>query len=146
MRHKHFLAQLDKDLIEAAIKAAEAKSTGEIRVHVHHGKVGDAQHAAARRFEELGMTATKDRSGVLIYVAPESRSFAIIGDRGIHEKCGLPFWTDVAGAMERHFRDGHFTDGIVHGIEKAGTELARHFSRTPGQAHANELPDEVTED
>jgi uncharacterized membrane protein len=146
MKVKSFLAQVDNERVVAAIRAAESRSAGEIRVHVSNKTVDDAQKAAAAQFEALKMTATKERNGVLIYIAPRSQKFAIIGDQGIHERCGPQFWTDVAGAMAEDFRGARFTDGIVKGVTRAGDRLAEHFPRAAGQADVNELSDEVSED
>lgn len=146
MRLKSFLAQVDHDRITAAIGAAEARSRGEIRVHASNRAVADAQKAAAEQFERLGMAGTVERNGILIYVAPLSRSFAIVGDTAIHEKCGTGFWQEVASVMEQAFRAGNYTEGIVRGIERAGDVLARNFPRLEGQTDRNELPDDVSED
>ena len=146
MRLKRFLEEVDHDRVVAAIGAAEARSRGEIRVHASNRAVADAQKAAAAQFERLGMAGTAERNAVLIYVAPLSRSFAIVGDSGIHEKCGPDFWREVASVMEREFRAGKYTDGIVRGIERAGEVLARNFPRAEGQADRNELSDSVSED
>jgi uncharacterized membrane protein len=146
LKAKYFLKQLDHDRIVAAIREAEARSRGELRVHVANRDIGDAEQAAAKQFEAFGMTATAERNGVLIYVAPRSRKFAVIGDTGIHARCGPEFWKEVAAAMESDFREGRFTEGIVKGVTRAGEALARHFPRAPGAADANELPDEVTEE
>ena len=146
MRLKSFLKQVDHDRIVAAIGAAEARSRGEIRVHASSRAVTDAQKAAAQQFERLGMAGTAERNGILIYVAPLSRSFAIVGDSGIHDKCGAGFWQEVASAMEHEFRAGKYTDGIVRGVERAGEVLARNFPRVEGATDRSELPDSVSED
>jgi len=140
-----FLSRLDHDRIVAAIREAEDRSRGEIRVHVARKAVADPQGAAAALFEKLGMAATAERNGILLFVAPASQRFAVVGDKGIHEKCGEGFWKDVAAAMEEDFRQGRFTDGIVKGVAKAGDALAAHFPPT-GRPDVNELPDEVSED
>ena len=92
------------------------------------------------------MTKTERRNGVLIFVAPRSQNFAVLGDLGIHERCGPTFWTDVAAAMQDDFRQGNFTDGLVKGVARAGDVLAEHFPRTAGVTDTNELADDVTED
>ena len=145
MKPDSFLGRLDHDRVVAAIRAAEERSRGEIRVHVARKAVADPQRAAAALFEKLGMHATGERNGVLLFVAPASQRFAVVGDQGIHEKMGPEFWKDVAAAMEEDFRQGRFTDGIVKGVAKAGDALATHFPRTGGP-DVNELPDEVSED
>jgi uncharacterized membrane protein len=141
---RRFLSQLDHDRIVAAIAEAEKKTSAEIRVHVTRHKPEDLEERAKRRFELLGMTRTAHRNGVLIYIAPKLRRFRILGDAGIHEKCGEDFWKETASELESHFRKGQFTEGLVHGIAKVGRVLAEHFPR-----HAtdkDELPNELTED
>jgi uncharacterized membrane protein len=156
MQTRSFLDTLDHDRIVKAIQDAEARSRGEVRVHVFRQAVQDVQpntspvaavqSAAARQFEALGMTRTAERNGVLLFVAPVSQTFAVIGDEGIHARCGPDFWKDVAAAMETDFRAGRYTDGIVKGVARVGEALATHFPRQEGTADTNELPDEVTED
>jgi uncharacterized membrane protein len=84
MDPNHFVDRIDDERIVAAIRAAEARGRGEIRVHLSREAVGDAQAAAVEVFERLGMTATAERNGVLIYVAPRSHTYAVIADRGLH--------------------------------------------------------------
>ena len=146
MQANNFLGALDHERIVKAIQDAEARSRGEVRVHVSKQAVQDAQTAAARQFEALGMTRTAERNGVLLFVAPVSQTFAVIGDEGIHARCGPDFWKDVAAAMETDFRAGRYTDGIVKGVARVGEALATHFPREEGTADTNELSDEVTED
>jgi uncharacterized membrane protein len=141
---RHFLSKLDHDRIVAAIAEAEKKSSGQIRVHVTRHKPANLEERAERRFELLGMTRTMHRNGVLIYIAPRLRRFRILGDAGIHEKCGDDFWKEAAGELQSHFRKGEFTEGLVRGVARIGEVLAAHF---PSEAHDKEkLPDEVTED
>jgi uncharacterized membrane protein len=146
MQPKAFLSALDHDRIVKAIAQAEACSRAEVRVHVSNQAVDDAPKAAAAQFEKLGMTATAERNGVLIYVAPRSQKFAIIGDSGIHASCGQSFWQDAAAAMEADFRAGRFTDGIVKGLARTADVLGTHFPRREGVCDINELKDEVTEE
>ena len=144
MRHDAFLGAIDDARIVSAIQAAEARSRGEIRVHVAQGVVPDARRAAEADFARLGMTVTAERNGVLILVAPESQSFAVVGDRGIDEKLPAGFWDEMAAALAADFRAARFTDGIVSAVTRVADELARHFPRRPGEEDRNELPDGVS--
>jgi uncharacterized membrane protein len=139
-----FFSQLDNDRIVSAIADAERRSSGEIRVHVTHRKPEDLEARARRRFELLGMTRTADRNGVLFYIAPSIRRFQILGDSGIHDRCGPDFWKEVAAGMEESFQRGEFTDGIIRGVEKVGEVLARHFPRS--SADRDELPNAIDEE
>jgi uncharacterized membrane protein len=143
MKPKEFLSGLDASAVEAAIQQAELKTSGEIRVVVARKAVDDAVAAARKEFERQGMTKTRRRNAVLLFIAPASQAFAIIGDEGIHEKCGDSFWTDVAGVMEKRFRDGRHTAALLEGIARSGALLAAHFP--PEAGDVNELPDKVIE-
>ncbi len=135
--------RIDHERVVAAITAAELKTSGEIRVVLCRRKAADPVAAARREFTRLGMTATAARNGVLIFVAPASRNFAVIGDTAIHEKCGETFWRLLAAELSAHFKRGDFTAGLVHGIEHAGKLLAENFPRSDDDR--NELPDDITE-
>ena len=144
MKAEAFVKALDNERIVAAIQEAEGRSRGEIRVHVAEGSVPDARAAAQADFPRLGMADTAERNGVLILVAPESQTFAVVGDQGIDERTAEDFWPSVVEAMREHFHAGRFDEGIVAAVEKVGDELARHFPRRPGETDRNELPDGIS--
>ena len=136
-----FEEQLDHGRIEAAIAAAEKRTSGEIRVVLKAGEVDDPTAAAAHEFAALGMHKTAERNAVLFFVAPEARKFAVFGDEGIHQKCPPDFWADVAAAMQSHFRAGDPTTALVEGITRAGNLLGQEF---PHQSDdVNELSNKV---
>lgn len=144
MKARDFLNELRHDEIVAAIQKAEQKTSGEIRVFISRHEPEDAIAAAQTQFTQLGMDKTAERNGVLIFVAPRVRKFAIIGDTAVHEHCGNPFWEAVAAAITGEFKQGRFTEGILHAIHKAGELLAQQFPGKPG--NKNELPDDVEHD
>ena len=144
MRTKTFLDQLEHDRIVGAIKAAEARTSGEIRIYVQRGELdGDAFDYAQRKFRQLGMEQTRERNAVLIFVAPRARKFAVIGDEGVHKKCGDEFWQDLVEKMREHFQHEQFTDALVEAIESTGQLLARYFPKSSDRG--NELPDSIVE-
>ena len=108
MKQTEFIQQLEHKKIVAAIREAEKKTSGEIRVFVSRKKITDAVGSAQAEFNRLGMTKTERRNGVLIFVAPASQKFAVIGDTGVHEKCGQAFWEALAAE-----------DVVLRGIEAA---------------------------
>ena len=144
MRTKDFLNQLDHHRIVSTIRAAEAKTSGQIRVYIQRGELdGEALNAAQAKFGPLGMEKTTERNGILIFVAPRARKFAVIGDQGIHAKCGAEFWEELVSAMREHFLKSSFTDGLIEAIDEAGSALSRYFPREGSPS--NELPDEIVE-
>jgi uncharacterized membrane protein len=127
-----------------AIRDAEAKTSGQIRVYVQRGKVlGDPMKAAQERFHRLGMHATPERNAVLIFVAPRTHKLAVIGDKGIHEKCGAVLWERLIHRMRGDFQTEEFSHAIVEAIKEIGIALATHFPRK--STSTNELPDDVIE-
>ncbi len=142
---KAFFENLDRAAIVDAIGKAEARSFGEIRVHLHHGPVGDARQEAERTFLRLGMDKTARGSGCLIFLAPASRAFAVVGGSGIHEKVGDSFWLEARDAARERFTEGKFTEGIIAAVGKVGDALALYFPKD-GTPDRNELPDDVSED
>jgi uncharacterized membrane protein len=141
---KDFLNQLQHDEIVEAIRQAEKGTSGEIRVFISHRQVTDPVIAAQAQFHALGMTKTRHRNGVLIFVAPRARKFAVIGDTAVHQRCGDSFWQALAAEMTEHFKKSQFSSGIVHAIRKAGELLAAHFPAGPDDQ--NELPDAIEHD
>jgi uncharacterized membrane protein len=142
MHRGRFRKLVDDEAIRKAIEAAEGETSGEIRVSVSTFFWGSVRRAAERAFVRLGMTATKDRNGILFFVVPSRRRFVILGDEGIHAKVGQEFWDRVAGAVSGKFHAGDFTGGLVAGISAAGQSLAEHFPYQ-GERDVNELPDAV---
>jgi uncharacterized membrane protein len=145
MRTKEFVGKLDHDRIVAAIKNAEAKTSAEIRVYIQRGKLAaDPVKAAIQRFHKLGMQKTRERNAVLLFVAPRAHKFAVIGDEGIHKRCGEAYWQHVVDLMREHFRHGRFSEALIDAISDIGRVLAEHFPKT--ETDANALPDEVAQD
>jgi uncharacterized membrane protein len=141
MQQKEFLKQLDQQRIVDAIKRAEGRTSGEIRLHVQPKAGADIRRLAEKTFERLGMTRTKLRDGVLLFVASEEQRFVILGDRGIHEKVPPGFWDDIAARLSASFKKGEFTDGIVEAIDTAGEHLKKYFPRASGDV--DELSDDI---
>jgi uncharacterized membrane protein len=144
MRTREFLSKLEHDRVIQAIREAEVKTSGEIRVFVQRGKLkSDPLVAAQRKFHRLGMHKTRERNAVLIFVAPRVHKFAVVGDHRIHEKCGEEFWQHVVKRMRTHFQNEKFSDALIEAIKELGSALATHFPQTV--RNTNELPDDVIE-
>ena len=137
-----FLTKLEEKAIVEAIVMAEKNTSGEIRIHLE--KETDKLHfdRACDVFNQLEMHKTKDRNGVLIYVAVKDKNFVICGDDGINKKVSSDFWESTKNAMQSQFRIGQFAQGLIDGITKAGEQLKHHF---PYQSDdSNELSNEIS--
>lgn len=138
----HFFTESEADAIVAAIAEAEMRTSGELRVHVENRCKGDAMARALAVFTRLGMHDTRDRNGVLFYLSTEDHHFAIIGDKGIHDKVGDDYWQGLKDKMQLKFRSGEFSLGLIEAISTCGQSLARFFPRSADDV--NELSDSIS--
>ncbi|HVN57080.1 MAG TPA: TPM domain-containing protein [Bacteroidales bacterium] len=144
MKASSFFSKEQQSKIVEAIKEAENESSGEVRVHIETRCHGDVLDRAAWIFGKLGMHKTKERNGVLFYLAVRDRKFAVIGDAGINAKVPEGFWDDVKELMAKRFAEGKFTEGLSEGIILAGDHLKKHFPHQKDDI--NELSDEISFD
>ena len=133
----------DKQMLVQAIQAAEKTTSGEIRVHVEsRTKKGDALTRATEIFHKEKMHETKERNGVLVYVAVEDRKLAIYADQGIYDKVGVEFWYSQVQEMTGHFKAMNYVQGITTVIKEIGDALSSHFPYDRA-TDTNELSDEI---
>lgn len=140
--NKIFTKEEEKSIIEA-IKLAEFKTSGEIRVHVEEQPEENLKERALQVFKALGMINTKEKNGVLIYLNVGSKHFLVMGDEGIHAKVGQVFWEDLSTEMSKFFTANRFAEGTSQGINRIGNELKKYFPFNP-DTDSNELDDEIS--
>lgn len=136
-----FFSQQEARAVADAIARAESKTSGEIRVYVERFCKEDVLDRAAWLFGRLGMHKTRQRTGVLVYVAVESRKLAVIGDAGINASVPAGFWEEVKDLIVAGLKEGKMSQGLVAGVERLGEILQEKFP--PEAGDRNELPDEV---
>ena len=141
METKAFLHALDDQQIAEAIAQAEKTTSGEIRVFVSESAVDEPVLEAEKQFVRMGMMKTAQRNGVLIYFAPKSQKYAVIGDKGVHEKCGQKFWEHITEEMTPLLKARKFTEAVVLAVKEIGVALAKEFPPIAGDK--NELPNRV---
>ena len=139
---KTFFTDTDQQQIVEAIGLAELNTSGEIRVHIEAKCATEVYDMAKQVFEELGMHATELKNGVLFYLAYNDKKFAILGDKGIHEKVSQQFWDEEKELLLSYFKQQKFAEGLCLAIAQAGEKLKLHF---PYQSDdVNELSNEIS--
>ena len=143
---KQLFTKDDLSSIASAIGEAEKTTAGEIRVSIRQKrKWAERKHTieeiARNEFHLLGMTKTKDRTGILIFLLLEDKKFYILADEGIHAKVENGTWDRIAREMSNHFSQKNFRLGIIHGVQSVGGELSKFFPRKAGDT--NELSNDV---
>ena len=139
---KNFFNQQEQDLLLKAIALAEEKTSGEIRLHLESFCLGNEVKAAQKVFTKLKMYQTKERNGVLIYIATISKKVAIIGDKGIHEKLGEIFWNEQIQLLISQFKKDNKAQGLSDAIQNCGLMLGKYFPRQADDR--NELSNDIS--
>lgn len=140
--NKKLFSEKEELIIVTKIAEVEAKTSGEIRLFVE--KECDQLNPLERAkelFHESGMEKTKERTGVLIYLAYKSHHFAVWGDEGITKSLPHHFWDDTVMEAIELFKVNKYSEGIIHTIENIGIHLNKNF---PSQKNdTNQLPDDI---
>jgi uncharacterized membrane protein len=139
---RDWLRSIDTERVESAIARAEQRTSGEIRVSIAPWFAGDVQRTAEQAFVRLGMADTRERNGVLFFVVPARKKFAILGDEGVHARVGQAFWDELRALISATFHEDRYTEGLVAAIERVGDRLAEHFPAAE-RANPDELPNTV---
>jgi uncharacterized membrane protein len=142
-KRKEFFSHDEQERIVNAIREAEQQTSGEIRVYTESRcRFVDPLDRASEIFLGLKMDQTKDRNGVLVYVAMKDKQFAVLADQGIHGKVGQTFWNQEVSVMTTHFKKERPAEAIEAVVTDIGQALRTHFpyDRTNDK---NELPDDM---
>lgn len=140
---EEFLTEQEEEEVVEAIRKAEKRTSGEIRVHIEKSSKGDIWKRAMEVFHLLKMDNTKEDNGVLIYVAIDDRNFVIYGDQGINKVVPQDFWETTKDEIVAEFKKGNFKQGLINGINRAGHELQAHFPWDEG-TDENQLSDKIS--
>jgi uncharacterized membrane protein len=135
--------------IEAAIRAVESRTSGEIRFVIETAldipelwAALTPRERALQVFSQMRVWDTELRNGVLIYVLAADRDVEIVADRGAAVRISPNEWETACRIVESHYQQGRFEDGSVAGVEEVGRLLEREFPSRAGDR--DELPNQPT--
>ena len=142
-KERSFFRPEERQLIVDAVRHAEQRTSGEIRVFVESRcKYVDAIDQAAELFFGLQMDQTADRNAVLLYVAMKDHQLAVFADEGIYQKLGQEYWNDEIRIMVSNFNQDDYAAGIRQCVTDIGEALHEHFP-FDNKTDKNELPDDI---
>jgi uncharacterized membrane protein len=142
-KKKDFFTADEKKQIVEAIRVAERRTSGEVRVFVESRcRYMDPLDRAAEVFFSLEMDETDDRNAVLLYIAMKDRQLAVFGDEGIHNKVGTEYWNNEINLMIDKFDQENYGEGISQCVRDIG-EALHHFFPFDNDTDKNELPDDI---
>lgn len=99
-----------------------------------------AHEAARREFLGRGLTQTKARTGVMIYVACAERFAEIVTDSGVRASVPDATWTASVERLLAAAGQGDLAGGLVGAVEDVGAILANAL---PAGQNEDELPNRV---
>lgn len=94
---------------------------------------------ALRHFVESGVYATKERTGILIFISWMEHEVRILADKGISSAIDQSVWNRLADNVAAGVRTGKLPEALIAVIEECGTILSEHFPA--GSENENELVD-----
>ncbi|MBK8176332.1 MAG: TPM domain-containing protein [Rhodospirillales bacterium] len=112
---------------------------------VRHRLVPRAEQAACAKarahqlFLDLGLAATRDRTGVLFFVSVGEHYVEIVTDVGIKALIDDATWVRTVERFTQAVGHGRIADGFIEAIEACGRVLAERLPVRPDDR--NELPD-----
>ena len=97
---------------------------------------------AREQFLAKNLAATRERTGVLIYVSAAEHMAELIADEGIAAKVEPAVWNEAMRLLIAGVKAKRPGEGFENAIGKCADILAEHFPPRPGD-NPNELPDAV---
>jgi putative membrane protein len=95
---------------------------------------------AAEAFVEQEVFATRDRTGILLFVSIFEHRVVVLADAGIHAKVDPAVWREVVDGVVTGIRAGRPGSALAAAVARCGEILAEHgVARRPGDV--DELPD-----
>jgi uncharacterized membrane protein len=140
---RSLLSEEQEQALVDAISQAELHTSGEIRIHLEKSTGNSsAEQRAKQWFGKLEMHKTAEKNGVLFYLAIQDRQLALWAGEGINEKVPADFWQEIIDLMISEFKEGHFSEGLIEGVEKTGKALGEFFPRKDDDV--DELSNEIS--
>jgi putative membrane protein len=102
-----------------------------------------ASRLAREQFVAQGLHLTRERTGVLIFVAVAEHYVEIIADRGIAAVVPPGIWDEAVAGFVEQLRAGRVAEGFLATIALVGERLAGHFPRVADDV--DELPNRLIE-
>lgn len=133
-----FLIQIAVALVLTIVLSLTARRLSLVPRAVKHAR---AHEAAEREFRSRGLVHTRERTGVLIYVAAAEHYAEILADIGISDRVGQDIWDTIIADLVAAIADGRAAQGLDQAVRRAGAILAEHAP--PRADETNELANRV---
>ena len=141
--YRAVLSEEDKKLLVSLVKSTEENTSCEIKIHINDFCKGDALVKAIELIAKLGLDRTKNRTGIILYLAVKDKKFAIAGDVGIHKALPNNSWHDLKDEAISFFKDEKYMEGFVHCLQKLSMIVKATFPENKID-NVNEISDDIS--
>lgn len=100
-----------------------------------------AHDVALREFTARGLSLTRGRTGVLLYVALQERYAEVVPDAAFAGRIEPDVWRPVIERLLAEAKADRLGDGLVRAVAEIGVVLGRHAP--PAADDVDELPNKV---
>lgn len=76
---------------------------------------------------ENGVSMTRDRTGILIFLSLLERKVLVLADAGINEKVAKNHWDELVGKLLGRIKKGQLVEGLCDAIKVCGEDLSQNF-------------------
>lgn len=97
----------------------------------------EVMEAASVAFHEHGLSLTRERNAILVYVSAFERRVRILADAGLAAKETQAAWDTVAAELAKAMREGRTAQGLCDAVRRLGGLAAVHYP--PSSADVDEL-------
>jgi putative membrane protein len=80
---------------------------------------------ALQSFVEEEVFATRDRTGILLFVSLREHRIEVLGDSGINQQVEPDDWAEIVARIRTGIRNDNLTQGLVEAIDMCGRLLER---------------------
>ena len=133
-----FLIQLAVALVSSLVLSWPKLRFALVPLSIKHAQ---AHEAASREFLRRGMTRTREKTGVLIYLALAEHHAEILADTGVADRVDPGIWAGIVADLTAAIRDNRMIAGLEEAIRRTGAILAEHAP--PRLDDVDELPNKV---
>ena len=99
------------------------------------------ERAAGVAFLEHGVSRTRERTGILIYLSLVEHEVEVLADHGIASRVEAAAWSEVVTLILDGIRAGEAERGLSDAVERCGDILAAQFP--PRADNPDELPNPI---
>lgn len=94
------------------------------RLLIGRDRLAERVHARAEQaFLEEAVFNTRERTGVLLFVAAFEHRVEVLADEGISARVPAEAWGDLCGRLIDGLREGHLAEALVESFAQCGTLL-----------------------